>query len=112
MPLSAVPDFARARRELDEHARTVLAHALLDFGEPLGVRRRSPAVVANVNVHDRGAGLVGGVGGLDLLGGRDRYGGIVGFVRYRTGDRDGNDGGVGHGHTLLSRIMSILVTDS
>ena len=45
----------------------MLAHALEESAELLGIGCRGAVVVAHVNVHERGAGFIGGVRRLDLL---------------------------------------------
>ena len=53
---------AAAGRELDDEAGAMLAQALEQAAEPLGVGGRRLVVVADVGVDDRGAGLDRGLG--------------------------------------------------
>lgn len=48
---------AAAGGKLDDHARAVLAHAVLHLGELLGVGAGRFVGVAHVDVHQRGAGI-------------------------------------------------------
>ena len=84
---------AAAGRELDDHAGAVLAHALLHLREQLRIGRRAFVLVAHMDVHQRGAGLVGLVRRFDLLGRRHRHGRRLRLARQRAGDGDGDDGG-------------------
>jgi hypothetical protein len=45
----------------------VLADPVLDLGEALGIRGGTLVVVAHVDVHERGAGFISLMRGLDLL---------------------------------------------
>jgi hypothetical protein len=72
---------AAAGRELHDDVGADPADAVLEGGEPLGIARRRLVLVADMDVDERGAGLVGLVRALDLLGDRDRHGGVVGFLR-------------------------------
>jgi len=88
---------ASARRELDDHAGTVIRHALLHSAEQGRIGTRALVGIANVDVNDGSARFKGFVRRLDLLGGGDRDGGRVGLARDRPGDRNGDDCGLGHG---------------
>ncbi|HZF74831.1 MAG TPA: hypothetical protein VE033_03215, partial [Acetobacteraceae bacterium] len=63
---------AAAGAELDGHVRAVPADAVLEGGELAGIAARRLVAVADMDVDERGAGLAGGVGALDLLGHADR----------------------------------------
>ena len=96
---------AAAGGHLRDDQRAVLADAVQHRGEALGRGGGRLVVVAHVQVHERGAGLVGGVGGFDLLGDGHRHGRVVLLARQGTGDRDGNDAGrSGGGHVVSCEI--------
>ena len=86
-----------ARRDLRDHARAVGADAVEHERETLGRRGRRFVVVAHVQVHERGAGFVGGLRRLDLLGDRDRHCRVVLLARQRPSDRHRDDAGRAHG---------------
>ena len=78
---------ASAGGELDDHAGAVFSNALLHLAEQFRVGGGAFVGVADVDVDERGAGLVGLVRALDLLGGRDRQGRVVLLARNRPGNR-------------------------
>src|ERR1700752_2870462 len=81
-------------RELHDDVGTDLADPFLEFGELVRVRCRGPIVVADVDVHQRGAGFEGGGGGFDLLADRDGDRRVVLLPRYGPGDGGGDDAGL------------------
>jgi len=75
--------------------------ARLDQGEARRIGGRPAVVVADMNMNQRCTGLEGLVRTFDLLGNRDRDGGILFFGWLAAGDRNRDDAGCSH--RLLAR---------
>ena len=85
---------AAAGGELHDDVGAVAPDPLEEIRELVRVGGGGLIVVAHVHVHQRRAGLVAGVRGLDLLAHGDRDGGVVLLARDRTGDGGRDDAGL------------------
>jgi len=92
---------ATSRRELHDHAGTVLADAVLNRGVALGVGGRPPHLVAHVDVDQGRASLERFLRALDLFGRRDRNCGVVLLGRLAPRDGHGDDRRSRHGSRSL-----------
>src|SRR5918998_986201 len=86
-------------RELDDHPRAVLAHALLHLAKALRVGGGGFIVIAYMDVDERCARLVGLPCALHLLLWSDRNSRVILLAWDRAGDSDGNNNRV-HGNAL------------
>src|SRR6266404_4902266 len=82
---------AAPARELNDHAGTVLAHTLLHLSEERRIGRGAFIRIAHVDMDERGSRLKSLMCRFDLLGRRDRDGGIILLARNGSGNRDCND---------------------
>ena len=94
---------APSGRKLNDHARAMLLHACLHLREQLRIGRWAFVLVAHMDMHQRGAGLIGFVRRFDLLSWRHRHSRRLRLARQRAGDGSSDDGWLRH-DTMLSLL--------